>query len=152
MEAVDGFRKEVVKSYDKLSPKSLKRGALNANPVKVAVIDDGVNPRLLNSRGIVKKGWPQPKFRRGTVKAYHKSAEGHGTKMANLIQSVCPYVHLYVAKLDKSSTDYDSMAQMAADVSSAHAAPLSRETNSRSSLTSFRLWTGHRAKAPISYP
>src|SRR5277367_3651811 len=107
MEAVEAFRKEVIKSYNLLSKDSRIRMRLVDNPVKVAVIDDGVNPRKLGYKGSLKGGWPpdRPSLH-GDLSTFYSSTEGHGTKMANLIQSVCPYVHLYVAKLDKLASGY----------------------------------------------
>jgi len=116
MEAVEEFVQDIFKKYQ-LLPKSI-RTRVEQHPVKVALIDDGVNPCRVNSIGCLKEGWPPDKLgQHGNLSTYYSSVEGHGTKMANLILTVCPYVHLYVAKLDKSTTEYDSLAQMAAEVS-----------------------------------
>lgn len=112
------FRKEVVKNFNMLRPKSDGYMRVKKNPVRVAVIDDGVNPSELTSKGSVKEGWPPDNLtQHGNVGTFYNSADGHGTVMANLIGSICPYVHLYVAKLEKSTTAYSSVAQMAAEVS-----------------------------------
>ncbi|KAL7621994.1 hypothetical protein AAE478_007495 [Parahypoxylon ruwenzoriense] len=117
MEAIRNFKQQVTASYNMLKEGNPDRKRLNENPIKVALIDDGVNPSKLHVKGSVKGGWPPDGFARGQrVSTYYNSSDGHGTTMANLIHYVCPFVHLYVAKLDKSPPPpYRSVAHMAAE-------------------------------------
>lgn len=89
---------------------------LQEDPIKVALIDDGVNPGKMESWCLRHgNGWPDDE----DTATYYQSTENHGTVMANLISHMCPYVHLYVAKLDKSTREdgkYGSVAEMAAQV------------------------------------
>ncbi len=105
-------------SYTMLKTGSPQRDQLDSNAVRVALIDDGVNPSKLHVKGSVKGGWPPDSFSgHRMISTYWTSSDGHGTAMANLIHSVCPFVHLYVAKLEKSpSKPYRSVTHMAAEV------------------------------------
>lgn len=117
IQAISEFRKEVVKSLNILPRHNEIRTRLLQNSVRVAVIDDGVNPSRLTSKGSVKEGWPRDNVKiHGNVGTPYDSTEGHGTLMANLVHSVCPYVDLYVAKLGKSPGPYECVAHMAAEV------------------------------------
>ncbi|OTB14237.1 hypothetical protein K445DRAFT_319408 [Daldinia sp. EC12] len=66
---------------------------------KVAIIDDGVNPEgeFLGQR--IAHGWP-PDEPKSNSEPFYASTRGHGTQMAKLICHACPFVQLYVAKLD----------------------------------------------------
>jgi hypothetical protein len=87
-------------------------------PIKVAVIDDGVTPGELTNKRALEEGWPLLSTRkRGTAKPYYNSEKGHGTKMARLIQYMCPFVQLYVAKVDIYKEKDSSVATSAAKVS-----------------------------------
>lgn len=88
------------------------------HPIKVALIDDGVTPGELSQPDALKEGWPLASTRkRGASKPYYNSEKGHGTKMARLIQMICPFVSIYVAKVDIHKEDDPSVATSAADVS-----------------------------------
>ncbi|KAL7785167.1 hypothetical protein V8C37DRAFT_420236 [Trichoderma ceciliae] len=83
--------------------------------VKVALIDDGVTPGQLNPPGALKDGWPLPGTRKlGSSRPFYSSEKGHGTKMARLIQMMCPFVSLYVAKVDIYKDNDSSVATSAA--------------------------------------
>jgi len=118
MEAVRKFA-QVVQTAFRQMPKHSLRATGGAHPVKVAIIDDGVNPSRLTHKGSLKGGWPlNPVAGHRKASPYYNSSEGHGTTMANLIHTVCPHADLYVAKLEKSpSSTYRSVAHMAAEVS-----------------------------------
>ena len=119
MEALQNFRKEAMATSHQLKPDSNGETHMTKNPIKVALIDDGVNLKDLDHKGLVKDGWPldisdEDKI----VTTYYESTEGHGTVMANLIHFACPEAHLYVAKLEKPPPKvYKCVAGMAADVS-----------------------------------
>jgi hypothetical protein len=121
MEAVRDFKQQLWASYNMLKEKGELRTKLDKNTIKVALIDDGVNPSKLHVKGSVKGGWPPDGFAADrNFSTYYNSTDGHGTTMANLIHYVCPFVHLYVAKLQKSPPKgYRSVAHMAAEVGGA---------------------------------
>lgn len=88
-------------------------------PIKVAIIDDGVTPGHLSRPSALEDGWPfaGPKKTQSRSKPYYHSEKGHGTKMARLIQMMCPYASLYVAKVDMHKDSDGSVASEAAKVS-----------------------------------
>lgn len=82
----------------------LKRAHLNANvaPIKIAVIDDGIDTALDDFTGKIQVGESFYRLseltgRRG---AYYVPSGPHGTLMAQLICRVCPVVKLYIAQLE----------------------------------------------------
>ncbi len=117
MDAVQNFRQEALASYKQLKENSTIRKSIDACPIKVALIDDGVTPKKLHVKGSVKEGWPLDVLGKDRmISTYFRSRDGHGTAMANLIHYVCPFAHLYVAKLEKSAPKpYRSVAHMAAE-------------------------------------
>lgn len=85
--------------------------------IKVAIIDDGVDPDKDNIGENIADGetfydnkghWP----------GYYQSSYGHGHYMAGLIQQLCPKVRLYIAKLNELWSDGKSQitAESAAKV------------------------------------
>lgn len=88
-------------------------------PIKIAIIDDGVTPGHLTRPAALKDGWPfsDPKRTQSRLRPYYHSEKGHGTKMARLIQMICPYACLYVAKVDMHKDSDGSVASSAAEVS-----------------------------------
>ena len=98
------------------------RSTGKAKPVKVALIDNGVDAshdRLReNIKGGVTYNTRYPGKDRVTS-SYYASTDGHGTLMATLIRTVCPAVELYIAKLDDSKASEGSSftAESAAEVS-----------------------------------
>jgi hypothetical protein len=94
--------------------------------IRVALIDDGVDVRpFADSPGSIHSlGWPLPAATSGND-LWYSSTNEHGTRMATLIQKVCPRVELYVAKLADWKDEQrmgmlgrESTAKSAAEVSS----------------------------------
>jgi len=85
---------------------TLKERKVDLKDVKVAVIDDGIDPQdnYLSSR--IAEGWPPDHWNGFETfpPAFYFSSGGHGTKMARLITEVCPEVKLYVAKLEQRAS------------------------------------------------
>ncbi|KAL8857682.1 MAG: hypothetical protein Q9178_005717 [Gyalolechia marmorata] len=72
--------------------------------VKVAVIDDGVSPTYEGvSKYLHHPGWP---YNGEKAQENFTSTNGHGSKMAYLITRICPFVEIYVAKLDADTTTF----------------------------------------------
>ncbi len=118
IKAISDFRKVVVNSLHNLPPNHPTRNRRLQSSVRVAVIDDGINPGRLIRKGSVKIGWPRDNVKvHGNVGTPYDSTDGHGTLMANLVLSVCPFVDLYVAKLGTPPDPYECVAHQAAEVS-----------------------------------
>jgi hypothetical protein len=76
------------------------------NDIKVALIDDGVDPYVESLRGKIRGG---ETFDRGYPhengpSPYYTSSRSHGTVMADMICRVCPMAKLYVYKLETHSS------------------------------------------------
>lgn len=88
------------------------------HPIKIAVIDDGVTLSKLNNHEILKDGWPcLSTAEYGTSEPYYISGSGHGTMMARLVQMMCPFVNVYVTKVDIYNENSTSVAISVARVS-----------------------------------
>lgn len=92
METVEAFAKFL----------KLARPDVSVDPVKIAVIDDGIEASLEEFNGKIHVGESFCRFgelsgRRG---AYYVPLGPHYTLMAQLISRVCPAVKLYVAQLE----------------------------------------------------
>lgn len=72
--------------------------------IKVALIDDGVDPAFNDLGSNISEGLSLDKRATGLCSGYYQSSGGHGTIMACLIRLVCPKVQLYVVKLDEKLT------------------------------------------------
>jgi hypothetical protein len=72
-------------------------------PVKIALIDDGVDASLEILDGKIAAGISFRSYANSgdLVSAYYISSSNHGTHMATVICRLCPSVSLYVAKLDE---------------------------------------------------
>lgn len=72
-------------------------------PVKVALIDDGVDGthRVLGSNIRAGKSFCVGPAPHNPVYSYFIPSGCHGTQMASLIRDVCPRVQLYVARLQE---------------------------------------------------
>lgn len=72
-------------------------------PVKVALIDDGVDGthRVLGSNIQAGKSFCVGTGPHNPVYSYFMPSGCHGTQMASLIRDVCPRVQLYVARLQE---------------------------------------------------
>ncbi|KAF5703617.1 peptidase S8 S53 subtilisin kexin sedolisin [Fusarium mundagurra] len=85
---------------------------LTVRPIRVALLDDGVTPSELVVPGVLKDGWPLPSTSRlHSFKPYYSSEQGHGTKMARLLYFMCPFISIYVAKIDMYR-EHDASAAM----------------------------------------
>lgn len=111
------FRHRWLNSVDQCAEWVRNMGGLR--PVKVALIDDGVDVNHGHLRHHIKKGitccasHPIKKV----TSSYYSSTSGHGTLMGTLIQTVCPAVELYIAKLDNAASEgYGFTAESAAEV------------------------------------
>ncbi|KAH6680524.1 hypothetical protein B0J14DRAFT_683838 [Halenospora varia] len=72
-------------------------------PIKVALIDDGVDASVSTLGNRIMGGKSHHKLRGATelISPYYTSTSGHGTVMASLICRLCPKALLYVVKIDK---------------------------------------------------
>ncbi|KAK4450515.1 hypothetical protein QBC34DRAFT_493784 [Podospora aff. communis PSN243] len=72
-------------------------------PIKIAVIDDGVDGSLLSLDDKIVTGKSFCPYANSTdlMSPYYVSSGNHGTCMATLICKLCPEVSLYVARLDE---------------------------------------------------
>jgi hypothetical protein len=97
--------------------------ASTTRPVKVAIIDDGVDASLLSLDGKIAIGKSFCPYVNSTdlMSPYYVPSGNHGTCMATLISKICPQVSLYVARLDErqapGSSHRQITAKSAADVS-----------------------------------
>ncbi|KAF4928445.1 Intracellular serine protease [Colletotrichum fructicola] len=75
-------------------------------PVKIAVIDDGVDASLLSLDGKIAIGKSFCPYANSSelMSPYFVSSSNHGTCMATLICRLCPMARLYVARLDQRQT------------------------------------------------
>ncbi|KAK6343940.1 hypothetical protein TWF696_007593 [Orbilia brochopaga] len=81
-------------------------GDMYGPPVKIAVLDNGIDAALPIFHGKIAAGTsfaPYP-YSRDLINAYFAPSDDHGTIMASLICTVCPRVQLYVARLDEGSS------------------------------------------------
>lgn len=96
-------------------PKPIKE---KMQPIKVALIDDGVTLGHLANTKLITKGWfpgsPTPEH--GSMDLWYYSEKGHGTEMAKLVQFGCPFVNIFVGKLDTRRLVYDTVAKSAVKV------------------------------------
>ncbi|KAI1878942.1 hypothetical protein JX265_003119 [Neoarthrinium moseri] len=90
--------------------------ARNTRPVKVAIIDDGVDASLLSLDGkiAIGKSFCPYANSRELMSPYYVPSGNHGTCMATLISKICPEVSLYVARLDERQTPGTSYRQITA--------------------------------------
>jgi hypothetical protein len=82
----------------------------DTSPVKVAIIDDGVDASLKSLDGKIAAGQTFSPFRDslGIRNGYYTSSCDHGTYMATLVSRTCPSVRIYVAKVGESAEDLDN--------------------------------------------
>ncbi|KAG5769166.1 hypothetical protein H9Q72_003509 [Fusarium xylarioides] len=87
------------------------------NPVKVAIIDDGVDVSLESLRKKIAFGQSFCPYANSTdmMSPYFVSMSNHGTSMATLICNICPMVKLYIARLDQRQTSNISQRHITAD-------------------------------------
>ena len=93
-------------------------------PVKIAIIDDGVDASMMSLDGKIATGKSFSPYANSTdlISPYFVSSSNHGTCMAMLITRLCPMVQLYVARLDQRRSSGTNSLHMtpksAAEVSS----------------------------------
>ncbi|KAI0436715.1 hypothetical protein F4803DRAFT_541256 [Xylaria telfairii] len=113
LKTASNFADQLISEYPKLEPKSHYH-------IKVAVLDDGVDPtygRLGSTLHYA--GWPTIDSGESDdgEGSFYVSTNQHGSKMAYLIHQVCPFVTIYVAKLDV--TDAKSLRHRTFDLKQA---------------------------------
>lgn len=76
-------------------------------PIRIAVIDDGVNSfdPTIDSKVIGGRSFSYRDEDQTLVNPYYVSSEGHGTAMAGFIRKICPNVEIYVLRLDEYSVE-----------------------------------------------
>ncbi|KAK8044022.1 hypothetical protein PG993_004046 [Apiospora rasikravindrae] len=76
-------------------------------PIKIAVIDDGVNTfdPTIDFKVAGGRSFSYRDDGKTLVNSYFASSEGHGTAMAGFIRKVCPNVELYSLRLDEPPVD-----------------------------------------------
>lgn len=91
-------------------------GARHIGPVKIAIIDDGVDASLISLDGKIAIGKSFCPYANSTdlMSPYYIPSGNHGTCMATLIGKVCPEVSLYLARLDERTTVGSSHRQVTA--------------------------------------
>ena len=93
----------------------------NAGPVKIAIIDSGVDASLAALQGRIAAGRSFARYNKSTsfMQPYFISSNGHGTYMAMVICNICPEASLYIARLDEESGEGGERISIrsAADVS-----------------------------------
>jgi subtilisin family serine protease len=97
--------------------------SLQKVPVKVALIDDGVDPNP--DVYAIEDGISFSSSNRsgdGPDEVF-PSTEGHGTAMATIISKICPIAKLYVAKMDGNLGSGSFTAMGAAKVDASHSVP-----------------------------
>lgn len=74
--------------------------------IRVALLDDGVNPEKDGiSKNLASYGFPRSSLH-GKDDPWYTSTNGHGTVMASIIASICPFVEIHVAKIDCRKQGY----------------------------------------------
>ena len=95
---------------------------IKAPPVKIAIIDDGVDVSHLSLDGTIATGKSFCPYAHSTdlMNSYYVPSGNHGTCMATLIRKICPEISFYVARLDErhvpGSGQRQITAKSAADV------------------------------------
>lgn len=87
-----------------------------APPVKVAIIDDGVDLSPLSLDGTIATGKSFCPYAHSTdlMNSYYVPSGNHGTCMAMLIRKLCPDVKFYVARLDERQVPGSGQRQITA--------------------------------------
>ncbi|KAI0436066.1 hypothetical protein F4803DRAFT_573033 [Xylaria telfairii] len=76
--------------------------------IKVALLDNGVDPVYRgNWANLHSEGWPlvDSGEREEGLECFYFSTNQHGSKIASLIRRVCPFITIYIAKLDAKSSE-----------------------------------------------
>ncbi|KAL6790254.1 hypothetical protein GGI42DRAFT_218651 [Trichoderma sp. SZMC 28013] len=99
VERMEDFRSSLISVHRLLG------GKIKVPPVKVALIDDGVDLLNLDTYNIVQAtglSYCPPDGK--TERPWHQSTNGHGTVMANMIVRINPWVSLDVMKIHESTS------------------------------------------------
>ena len=82
---------------------SLQPKSASYKPIKIALIDDGVDMKedALHGKVIGGRSFCLRDEEKNLNKSYYVKSGGHGTAMASLICRVCPHAKLIVLKLDE---------------------------------------------------
>jgi hypothetical protein len=123
---------------------------LNKHPVRVAIIDNGVDKVRTTLFGKIDNGISFVKTLSGDrILPWWMVADPHGTQMASLIQAINPFCRLYIARVGKRRDDIDS--EKAAEVSSCIEISFSCLCwRNKSNLNSHRLSDGQWTKKSTS--
>lgn len=100
-DAVDGWRRTRLERRVLLSP--LDEGRKHTPYIRVAIIDNGVDPGSINCHSISGSSFVPSDT--GESNWWHIT-HSHGTKMARIITDLNPYCRLLVAKVGDSRTDF----------------------------------------------
>jgi hypothetical protein len=87
-------------------------------PVKIAIIDDGVDASLASLNGKIAggKSFCRHPNSDDLMSAYFAPSGMHGTWMATMITRLCPHVSLYIARLEEyPSIQGDGRRQITAE-------------------------------------
>lgn len=82
----------------------------NVTPVKIAIIDDGVDTTWPEVHGKVVKGKSFYPYANSTeyYHDYFVPSGKHGTHMASLICKICPRPQLYIARMEERQVEGDA--------------------------------------------
>jgi subtilisin family serine protease len=80
---------------------------LKSNPVKIAIIDNGVNKLLTSNRASVKGGRSFVVSAGGEELPWWSMADPHGQHMASIISEINPDCDLYIARVAKGMKNVD---------------------------------------------
>ena len=107
------------------------------SPIKIAIIDDGVDASLEFLVGKIAGGKSFCPYASSSdlMNAYYVPSGQHGTMMADLICKICPSCRLYIARLDERPSRSDSTRQITPE-SAALASPLHHLFHEQPRLTS----------------
>lgn len=108
-------------NFARLLRTACKQDGSSVDPIKIAVIDDGVDASLVSLDGKIATGKSFCPYAVSSdlISPYYVSSGNHGTCMATLISRLAPNVSLYVARLDErlvGNGQRQIMPKSAADV------------------------------------
>ncbi|CCC05592.1 hypothetical protein SMACR_09638 [Sordaria macrospora] len=91
---------EAVKAFNAAMVTNMSDRLKVIERVKVALVDDGVDPEYESvGKYLANNGFPLGTPDGKTV-PFYTSTKQHGSKMAWVISTICPFVEIYVAKMD----------------------------------------------------
>ncbi|KAH0545484.1 hypothetical protein FGG08_000485 [Glutinoglossum americanum] len=92
LECMDQFTVQIVQNY---------KPSQEPEPIRVALIDDGIDGADQILYGNIADGVSFCQRGEGLSNTYYVASGGHGTLMATFIRRICPWIKLYVARLDE---------------------------------------------------